>query len=311
MKIFYDNKIDELKKIIEAKAKYQKVMLLFDDSVSNLSVREIYELIKTDCVYNQSHISEIETDEIYNGYKLIIFMCETQSYLKCNIDTSEFINVFMPVDECFLPYFLNYELKLKHEDNYLFVNNKSVDWQILSSIAFNDFYNYFKSIHSGKDFKISLKNNLITNQNVFDYLNRLDEDCFFVDVDIIKKCNLSYKDLILVDLMLIDAFLLLITSLKNQTYMLVDVYKVAKNDDKLIEKLYRFFNNETFRNIITLNYNCLYNYCLKTKYKIIEYISYCNIDNEKIDYILKKIKAYAKDDNELIGYLYLFNIFNS
>ena len=84
MKLCYDNPLKELKKIIEINAKYQKVMLLFDDSVSNVEIREVYDTIKQDCIYNQSNILELDDKEIFNGYKLIIYFCSADGFLKCD-----------------------------------------------------------------------------------------------------------------------------------------------------------------------------------------------------------------------------------
>ena len=72
MKICVENKLQEVKKIILQKAKFQKVMLLFDDSVSNFEIAEIYNEIKEFCVYNQSNISSLKEDEIFDGYRFFI-----------------------------------------------------------------------------------------------------------------------------------------------------------------------------------------------------------------------------------------------
>ena len=90
MKIINENPLKEIKNIVETKAKYQKVMFLFDDNVSNIKIREIYEEIKGFCVYNQANIKELEKEELFNGYSLIIFHCSIDSFLK-KLSISSFI----------------------------------------------------------------------------------------------------------------------------------------------------------------------------------------------------------------------------
>ena len=52
MKICNDNPIKEIKNIVQEKAKYQKVMVLFDENVSNIETQSIYQEIKDICIYN-------------------------------------------------------------------------------------------------------------------------------------------------------------------------------------------------------------------------------------------------------------------
>ena len=312
MKIYYENSIEEIKNLVLSKAKYQKVMLLYDNDVSNLDIGEIYDAIKEVCVYNSSSISS-DKDEVYNGYKLIIFRCSVDSFLKCSIDREEFINVFYPTDNFILPYFLSHNNYTKKTNNILLLHSNQLDINMVSSVNFNIFFNYLKNLFYGirDDFIYQLDaNREITQFNVMSCLEKMEEDCFFVDIDILKKCDIDYGDLAIVDLILIDAFILLIQSIKNQNIMLVDVYKSAKENTELIDKFYSLFQNEVLSNLIILNYNCLYGYCLKTKQKILELIGFFNVDKKHVDNLINKVKNYAKDDKGLISYLYLYNIFN-
>lgn len=311
MKILYQNSIEEIKNIIQHKAKYQKVMLLFDDFVSNLEITEIYEAIKNHCVYNQQNIEQLDKQEIYNGYRLIIYCCSIDNFIKSSFDRSEFINIFFSKDDAFLPYFLNENNKPSKEENYLLINGSNIDLSVMSSVYLNMFYNYFKHILLGEkvlDFPFSFRE--ITQQNILSYMENLNKNIFFLDIDILKKQNISYKELVVLDLMLIDAFLLLISGVKNQNLMIVDVYKTAKDDLEILERFYKFYKNENFVNLILLNYNCLLDYCLKTKEKILELIMFFEIDYTKLDSLFTKLKLYAKNDKELMGYLFLYNFFS-
>ncbi len=311
MKLSYENHVKEIKKIIETKAKYQKVMLLFDDSVSNVEIIEIYNEIKGLCMYNQSNIKDLNKEEIFNGYRLIIYFCMVDNFLKCDFEKDEFINVFVPRDNALLPYFLSNKNEIEKADNVLILNKSRVDVSAVSSVYFCKFFNYFKNLMYGYN-NISLFNEISREINQFNILNQIieiPENSEFVDVEILKKCKINYEDLILVDLLLIDAFLLLLTSIKTQNLMIVDVYKAVRDEEEMIEKFYKLYNNETMTNIVVLNFNCLYNYCVKTKEKIIDFVGFFNVSN-KIDVLIQKIKNFAKADNGLIAYLYLYNIFN-
>ena len=310
MKIYNENPLKEIKNIVQLKAKFQKVMLLFDDNVSNLEIHAIYEEIKEMCIFNKVEINKINKDELFNGYRLIIFYCSAENYLKCEFNKEEFICVFVPVGSSILPFYLNLNNNVESKNNYLLMNKAKIDLNLLASIKFNMFYNYFKNLISGQnsiaDFSL---NQEITQFNALNYLENISENTFFVDIDIIKFHNIDYCDLILIDLILVDAFLLLIESVKEQNLMLVDVYKSMKDDCEMIEKFYRLSSNEIFIKLILLNYNCLHKYCENTKQKLIDLIGFCSVEQGKIENLMQKIKNYAKNDNDLIAFLYLYNIF--
>ena len=50
MKICYENPLLELKKIVNTKAKYQTVLLIYDELFSNIEINEIYQSVKGICV---------------------------------------------------------------------------------------------------------------------------------------------------------------------------------------------------------------------------------------------------------------------
>ena len=56
MKICNDNPIKEIKNIVQEKAKYQKVMVLFDENVSNIETQAIYQEIKDICILSLSFL---------------------------------------------------------------------------------------------------------------------------------------------------------------------------------------------------------------------------------------------------------------
>ena len=312
MKICKDNPLKEIKKIVESKAKFQKVMLFFDDSVSSVEINEVYEAIKDLCIYNQSHVKQFDKSEILNGYRLIIYFCEVESLFKFDIDKNEFINVYFMRENTYLPCFLTQFNCIDNSESFLVADTSKLDFSMMTSVNFNMFYNYLKNLLCGQNYmtNIGMMHQVVNNYNMFEFMNDIKEKMFFIDVDIIKKCEIEYKDIVFVDLILIDAIMLMLTSVKTNNYMLVDVYKAGKDDDALIEKLYRLYNNDMVKNLIVLNFNCLYNYCLKTKQKIKEYVGFFDVDAQRINEIVEKVKIYSKNSNDIVGYLYLYNIFN-
>lgn len=312
MKISYNkHKVNEIKNIIESKSKYQKVMLLFDDYVSNLTIAEIYNEIKDVCIYNQCKIDAVDEQELNNGYRLIVYLCGVDSFLKIRFSTEEYINVFCPLDSSVLPYFLNQGNCKSCAENYLILDETKIDVSVVSSVYFNRFYNYLKNLLSlnKPSFETELFSSNITTYNMIKILEDVDVESEFLDVGVIKASVIAYADMVLVDLLLIDAFLLLLLSIKNQTIDMVDIFKSAKEDIALIDKFFKFANNESFINLILLNYNCLYNFALATKKKILECLISFDVKTENIENVITKIKGYAKHDNGICGYLYLYNVF--
>ena len=131
--------LEEIKGIVADKAKYQKVMLLYDDSFSALEVGEIYATIKELCIYNCKSVEGLDLQELNNGYKLIIYLMSADSYLKLNVKQDEFVNVFISSD-AILPYMIDDMNSINNKD-YLLIKNMGLDKSMLSSIHFNNFYN--------------------------------------------------------------------------------------------------------------------------------------------------------------------------
>lgn len=312
MHAIYENENNEITKIIQNKAKYQKVMLLYDENVSNIQIAEIYNSIKDFCVYNQCELSKV-TDEIYNGYKVVIYLCGATNFLKLNIRREEFVNIYYPTDGMFLPAFLNENSVKNLANDYVVINNSTIDIGVVSSLTFNSFFSYFKNILSmQKSYEnLNFKDEKITQSNLFKILNENNDGMFFLDIDVLKKCSISYSEILIIDLILIDAFLIFISGIKTGTFTMVDIYKIAKDDIKEIDKFYKLYNSDIFYNLIKLNYNCLYNFCIKTKEKILEYVSFYGIDISLVESLMERVKKYSKEDDFILAYLYLFNVFGT
>ena len=311
-----DNKVDnfllsqKIKQIVKEKAKYQKVMLLTDCSTPNSLANLILSEIKDVCVYNILNINA-DLSEIYNGYKMLIVICSTNSFLQSNIRISEFFCVYLPTDEYIFPYFLNENNSLNKADHTLFLKTSSLDTSVYTSLLFNRFYNFlFDLIYaqtSEIEFIFDIGN--ITQKNILKMLENLPQDRRLIDIDVIKKFNIDFQDLCLVDYLLISAFNIVINAIKFKAYELVDVYKSAHENYTLIDKFYAMTNNQLFINLITLNFNKLNSACDKTKQSIFEFLKYSKISNKHVSEIIEKIKNYCKTSDNILSYLYLYNVF--
>lgn len=311
MKIHCTQSSKEIKDLVSSKAKYQKVMVIYDETAEESNIEEIYEHIKDICIFNRSRAELIDFNELNNGYRMIIYLINGETYLKLKVLKDDFINIFCPTDNKILPFFLDDECRLDCGDSHLMLNKEQFDLNMISSVCFNVFFNYFQNLVSGNNTKqyLNFLEKEISQHNIFDSISNM-ENYFFLDVNIIKNQNLSYDDLILLDLMLIDSFLLLLEGVKYNSCALVDVYKSGKENFALIEKCYKLYNNDVFRNLIVLNFNCLNNLCLKTKQKILEFLSFVEVDDLKITKLIESLKQYSKRDSGVVGYLYLYNFFN-
>lgn len=301
--------LSEIKKVIETKAKFQKVMLLFDESVSEIELLEIYNAIKEICIFNKMDISNFDPNEINNGYRAIVYLCSATSFLKLNFDKSEFVNLCVVKGKEILPFCINNN-HINKNDLYLFVANGGYDVNLFSSLSFNKFFNYLNNV-------VSLKENSAFNNpfdatnclNICDCLKEVQEDFLFLDLDIIAKTNIELKHLSVLHLILINAFFIMINNVRNKTLMIVDVYKVCREDDLLLNRFYAMANNEVFYEMLNLNYNYLINFCVKTKEEILSKFLSCDMSESEMENILFELKNYAKNDGGVVGYLYLHDFF--
>lgn len=314
MNIRNDDFIFGIKDIIERRSKYQKVMLIYDNNITNADILEIYDKIKELCIFNKLNIDTERDrfDEIFDGYRTIIFFCSANSFLNINVDRTEFINIYVPIDSHVLPFFLDNKNSVSNCNNdYIFIKDKSVDISLIFSIIFNKFYNYIKNLMCFKShYELDFDFNELSASKTEDIINSVDSDFEFVDNQILRECDIEYELLPLVDYLIINAFSLVIRSVRNHTLTMVDLYKAVKNDSALIDRFYALANNELFSNIINLNYNCINSLCEKCRLAILDRLSVCEEFNEQnIKIILSKIKKYFKSSNNILAYLYLYDVF--
>ena len=311
MEILYGTHNENIKKLITSRAKFQKVMVLYDDYISNLEISQIYEEIKEICVFNQSNIKSVNEVELNNGYRMVIYLCGVDSFLKSKFSRDEFINVFVPKSNAMLPYFLSQNDFVSKNENYIILDAQRVDVGILSSVRCNQFFKYLINLFGMGKYDMSqfLIKQDFSRQSIINAIQQVEEDVEFFDIKIFKKYNLSYDKIVLLDLILIDAFLILIKGIKSQNLQLVDVYKSTKENCVLTDKFYAMFHNDAVFQLIVLNYNCIINYCCKTKEIVLNCLSLFNYTKEDVTAVCKVVKDFAKNDENLFAYLYLFNIF--
>lgn len=294
-----------LKEIILKHAKFQKVLLCYDESVSSLNVAKIYNEIKELCIFNKMEIDKFNTQEIYDGYKLIIFYCSANNFLKLNINLTEFVNVFIPTDADILPFFLNENFMLNDNDNYLFLPTNQLDINIVFSVYFNKFYNYLKDLLLKQESEITFDFNLneITQLKTLELLKQ--NNLEFIDVKILNKTGLDYCNLPTVDILLLLAFLLLVCCVHENRLCLVDIYKSMKDNYQQIDKFYSLANNCVFNQLVNVNFISLKNVLTTTINKLKNFFTFKEIEPE----IFEKLKNFCKNEDNLLNYLYLYNIF--
>ena len=309
MNILFKKPYEELKSIVKKNAKYQKVMLIYDHSVSQIDIDKFHNIIKNECVYNEMNVDNLDEKEIFNGYRLIIFCCLASSFLNVKFDLEEFVCVFLPQDNNFLPFFANNNNQILQGNHYLFINN-SMDTNLWISVFFNRFFNYLTDIMETQTSDIEFKFNEETNAHgIENVMNDLPRDFKFYDVEILKKSQLDIEALPIVCLILVDAILVMLEAIKRKNLMLVDAYKVCGDDNNMINKLYALANNRAFLALLEMNYKCLSFVCEKTKIKILDLIPCDDNYLDKANEFICEIKEVAKNNYGVLGYLYLYNVF--
>ena len=301
MNIIVDRELSSLKKLVVDRAKYQKVMLLYDQNISNIKINDIYREIREDCIFNQMDISNLDYDEIYNGYKLLIFCCSTDSFLSLDIRLDEFDNIFIPIDQAILPYYLDMNYRKRDTDDTLIVDKDFTDRHMLSSINLNSFLHYLKSFFVVDNYHIDF-----SRQDI----NKFDCNVVFEDVKILNEVGLDYIYLSLIDLLIIDAFLVLINAMRTNDLLIIDAYKECKYDELMIDKIYARTNDNNLINIIRLNYVEIFKTGQMVKEKILLNMAGKHFSDEDIKNVIAKLKKYSKQDDGIIGYLYVYDVFN-
>jgi len=283
-------------------------MLVYDAETSETEISFVYEKIKDICIFNKLEINE-DLSEIYNGYKLIVFCVSANSFLKFNYDIEEFVSIFISKDENVLPFYLNHNNHKSSGERYLYAHNSIKDIVAISSLKFNKFYNYLTELMNFQfsQAKFNFFEDYMLGCNSSLDLDYIDENMHFVDIEIAKKTGLDYNNILIMDFVLICGFLCVINSINNHTLELVDTYKAIKEDINLIDKFYALQTNQTFVKIVELNLNFLVSVCGKTKQDILNFIS--DYDEYETNLVINKVKTYAKENDSLVSYLFLYNIF--
>ncbi len=304
-----DAKLIELKNIVDKHAKYQKVMLVYDNSVGNAQLLDVYNAVKGECIFNQMSVGE-NFEQLFDGYKLVIFVCTADGFLRCPLDLDEFVCVFMPTDNAVLPYFLNKDGCVSRAVRYLLVKPNNLDANAICSRMFNNFYNYLNNLIFLDEGQVKFDFDIdqITQSKILGMVNDAPENLVFFDILVLRACGLEYKWLGMVDYLLVTAFCCLIASLHTNNVELVDVYKAAGEDYDLVDKFYAMANNSVFKNIVQLNYRYLSAVGQKTRETILNFVD--GADKKQIEFILQKIKIYSKVSGDLLNYLYLYNVFS-
>lgn len=307
MNIIYDNFYEELTCAVESCAIYQKVMLLYDENVANTELFKIEQAIKGKCIFNKLNIKSLDKNMLNDGYKMLIFLCNVDSFLQSKIDTRDFINFFFCIDGNYLPYIV----LARSNENYICLEHGRVDMNAITSIYFNRFYNYLNEIvYNGKtEVEFDFSSSAVTQTNTLNLLNELGNSFEFIDLKILIEENIEYKYLPILDYLLITAFVLTISACKSHTLSLVDIYKSSREDYDAIDKFYAMTKNNVLPNLIELNFNMLNLTCTKTREKIKEYLL-VNIEKNILDEMIFKLKHYCKNTDGILGYFYLYNLFS-
>ncbi len=309
---FDDCVANKIKNRVKERAKFQKVMLLYDASSNPALLHKIQE-IKEFCIFNQLNINQ-DISEIYNGYKVLIIICSTNAFLASKIKTNEFESIFLPTDEFILPYYLDETNYLKSGNDLLIMQKSSMDINICTSVLFNHFYNFLNQLLNDgtSNIEFSFASFDITQKNLLSLLDSVEKNIEFIDVEIIKNYNLDIAQLPILDYVLLSALLTLFQSIKNKNFELVDTYKVARENDELLNKFYLLATNEQFANIVNLNFRKLNTICLFSKNAVLEVIkSHFETENLKLEKIIEYVKDYSKNTNNIFSYLYLYNVFGT
>ncbi len=308
MEIIKHDFLSNLKQIVEIKAKYQKVMLVYDDLASSVQISDIYEKIKDICIFNKMHTQKFDLTELNDGYKLIIFLLSADSYLRLGMTPNEFVNIFIPLSENVLPFYVDENYNLIKKNDYILLNSNLADICIETSVLFNELFEYFNNLILGKTNKIVFDGaKEITQNSLFSLLTT--ENLFFLDLKIIKTYNIPLSKLPLVDFMLISALKVMIEGVLGNNLTLVDCYKAFKDDEKLIEKFYALTLNNIFIEIIKLNKLTIKNTLNKIDEHIGNIIWSFDVSEKEFEDILFKLKSFLKNTNCYLSNLYLYNIF--
>lgn len=297
---------DSLTAMVEQYAKYQKVMLIYDDCVSNSQIDDLYQEIKNICIFNKIDVKNENLNEVYNGYKMLIFFCQPESFLKIKINLDEFVNIMVVEHNRFLPYCLNQFNTKTSAKLFLIDDSVEVDKSAYSSIEFNVFYNFFNNLYyQQSEIKIDEKKFFVN--GFFAEINQLPEQFEFVDIDVLKKSSLDYAFLPIIDYILLAGFQTFFYAVKHQTLTMTDLYKTIKTDQNLIDKFYLLSQNQTIIFLIDYNYTELQQMLDQAINRVKNFIF--PVTDDCLAEILEKLKEYCKNCSGLLNYLFLYDMF--
>lgn len=311
-------KMEDLPEIVAKHAKYQKVMLLFDRFTSNSQIAQIHNLIKELCIFNKLDIENLtgfnlsgqenKLEEIYNGYKMLIFLCAPESFVKSSLNLEEFVNVFV-CQNALLPYCLSKNHTISQAKTILLPANNKLDKFAFSSLAFNNFFNYVLDIYTQTETDFGITMREFSNNNLFSILGTLPPNFKFVDIEILATTDFDYRALPIIDFVLLAGFEAFFAGVKQHNFLFADIYKVAKNNPQFINKYYSLSQNDAMLTMVELNFNFLQNKLNDAKQIVHQFLQIMPTDD--MLKIIKSVKNFAKNSSGILNYLYLYNVFET
>ena len=298
--------LDQLAELVEKYAKYQKVMIIYDQNVSNSDLSSITNKIKEFTFYNAMEIENKNIKEIFDGYKMLIFLCSADSFLKFDYNIDEFVNLFILQDENILPFCLSQQ-KHRAEKTILISNTTRVDKSACSSLLFANFYNYFTRLYTQQEEENEIEIAEISQRGVISCLNNIMSDIEFADIDILQKTGLNYADLPLVNYLLLAGFEAFVVGAKQRNLAITDLYKEINNDQNLIEKFFALSQNDAIFLLIDYNFSILQQKIISAMSSVKNFVQ--TFDRTKISQMVLKIKEYCKNCSSILNYLYLYDVF--
>ncbi len=298
--------LDQLAELVEKYAKYQKVMLIYDQNVSNFDLSNVTNKIKEFTIYNAKEIGDKNTKEIFDGYKMLIFLCSADSFLKFDYPIDEFVNLFISQDENILPFCLDNHNHIA-EKTILLANTTRVDKSACSSLFFANFYNYFARLYTQQEQENEIEIAEISQRGVITCLNKIMPDIEFVDIDILKKTGINYSDLPMVDYLLLAGFEAFVVGAKQRNLAMTDLYKNISDDQNLIEKFFALSQNDAIFLLIDYNFSNLQQRIISAMSNVKNFVQ--TFDRTKTAQMVLKIKEYCKNCSGILNYLYLYDVF--
>lgn len=297
-----------LKDIIIKTARYQKVMLLYDNSASSSALMDIYSSIREDCIFNKMSVAE-NLSEVYNGYKAIIYLGGADGFLHLGINLDEFVCIVVPQDVSLLPYFLNENCMVSCGKRYLLIQASNFDISPICSLVFNNYYNYLNDLVFKQFSNINFNFNFtqITQRKILESIINAPTDYLFYDIKLLKACKIPYRLLPILDYILMCAFNCMVECVHGNNLCLVDVYKAFNNNYELLDRYYAMINNGVVVHIMQLNFSMLSLVGKKTSQEILKFVE--RVSANEIEIILSKLKEYSKTSGDILNYLYLYNMF--